>query len=198
LVQHLPRAFRTRVFPVCLNLSDEMRDGIALARHVNLLSALTSKTRHATKSGEVRHFATLLNSGDPATLLPGTPHAPVKSVDVLGTQRMVPLEKVRTNPEHLKILEGWLRSYRPQELFDELGALRSELADIAPKGLLRMGMNRHANGANSSSLWLCLIFVNMQLNSSAAKTTELCYDNTDLFGSEILWLRRNVSSISLE
>jgi XFP N-terminal domain len=175
-----------------------MRDGIALARHVNLLSALTSKTRHATKSGEVRHFATLLNSGDPATLLPGTSHAPVKSVDVLGTQRMVPLEKVRTNPEHLKILEGWLRSYRPQELFDELGALRSELADIAPKGLLRMGMNRHANGANSSSLWLCLIFVNMQLNSSAAKTTELCYDNTDLFGSEILWLRRNVSSISLE
>ena len=163
-----------------------------------MLSALTSKTRHATKSGEVRHFATLLNSGDPATLLPGTSHAPVKSVDVLGTQRMVPLEKVRTNPEHLKILEGWLRSYRPQELFDELGALRSELADIAPKGLLRMGMNRHANGGNSSSLWLCLIFANMQLNFSAAKTTKLCYDNTDLFGSEILWLRRNVSSISLE
>jgi len=198
LVQHLPRAFRTRVFPDCLNLSDEMRDGIALARHVNLLSALTSKTRHAMESGEVPHFATLLNSGDPATLFLGTPHAPVKSVDVLGTQQMVPLEQVRTNPEHLKILEGWLRSYRPEELFDELGALRSELADIAPKGLLRMGMNRHANGANSSSLWLCLIFVNMQLNSSAAKTTELCYDNTDLFGSEILWLRRNVSSISLE
>ena len=138
-----------------------MRDGIALARHVNLLSALTSKTRHATKSGEVPHFATLLNSGDPATLFLGTPHAPVKGVDVLGTQQMVPLEQVRTNPEHFKILEGWLRSYRPQELFNELGALRSELADIAPKGLLRMGMNRHANGGKTSSLWLCLIFTNM-------------------------------------
>jgi hypothetical protein len=120
LVQHLPRAFRTRVFPDCLNLSDEMRDGIALARHVNLLSALTSKTRHATKSGEVPHFATLLNSGDPATLFLGTPHAPVKSVDVLGTQQMVPLEQVRTNPEHLKILEGWLRSYRPKNFWTNL------------------------------------------------------------------------------
>jgi hypothetical protein len=83
-----------------------MRDGIALARHVNLLSALTSKTRHATKSGEVRHFPTFLNSGDPATPLLGIRHAPVKSVDILGTQQMVPLEQVRTNPEHLKILEG--------------------------------------------------------------------------------------------
>jgi hypothetical protein len=146
LVQHQPRAFRTRVFPVCLNLSVEMRDGIALARHVNLLSALTSKTRHATKSGEVRDFATLLNSGDPATPPPGIRHAPVKSVDVLGTQQMVPLEEVRTNPEYLKIFERSLRSYCPEELFDELGALRSELADIAPNGLFRMGMNRHANG----------------------------------------------------
>jgi hypothetical protein len=89
LVQHQPRAFRTRVFPVCLNLSVEIRDGIALARHVNPLSALTSKTRHATKSGEVRHFVTLLNSGDTATLLRGTRHAPVKSADVPGTQQMV-------------------------------------------------------------------------------------------------------------
>jgi xylulose-5-phosphate/fructose-6-phosphate phosphoketolase len=107
---------------------------------------LTSEIRHETSDAEIRHFATLLNSGDPATPLLGIRHAPVKSVDILGTQQMVPLEQVRTNPEHLKILEGWLRSYRPEELFDELGALRSELADTAPKGLLRMGMNRHANG----------------------------------------------------
>ena len=72
----------------------------------------------------------------------------VDGKQIEGTWRahQVPLEEVRTNPEHLKILEGWLRSYRPEELFDELGALRSEFADVAPKGLLRMGMNRHANG----------------------------------------------------
>jgi len=81
VVQHQPGTFRTRVFPVCLNLSDEMRDGIALARHVNLLSALTSEIRHETSDAEIRHFATLLNSGDPATPLLGIRHAPVKSVD---------------------------------------------------------------------------------------------------------------------
>jgi GTP cyclohydrolase I len=52
-----------------------MRDGIARARHVNLLSALTSEIRHETSDAEIRHFATLLNSGDTATPLPGTPHA---------------------------------------------------------------------------------------------------------------------------
>jgi hypothetical protein len=60
-----------------------MRDGIALALRVNLLSALTSEIRHKTNTGEIRHFTTLLNSGDPAMLIPGTRHAPVKSVDVL-------------------------------------------------------------------------------------------------------------------
>ena len=72
----------------------------------------------------------------------------VDGKQVEGTWRahQVPLEEVRTNPEHLKLLEEWLRSYRPEELFDQSGTLRSELADIAPKGRLRMGMNQHANG----------------------------------------------------
>ncbi len=72
----------------------------------------------------------------------------VDGKQIEGTWRahQVPLEEVRTNPEHLKLLEEWLRSYRPEELFDEHGAFRAELADIAPKGRLRMGMNEHANG----------------------------------------------------
>jgi hypothetical protein len=82
LAQHQPASFRAKVFPVCLNLSVEMRDGIALARHVNLLSALTSEIRHETSDAEIGHFVTLLNSGDPATLLLGTRHAPAKSADV--------------------------------------------------------------------------------------------------------------------
>ncbi len=67
---------------------------------------------------------------------------------VEGTWRahQVPLEEVRTNPEHLKLLEEWLRSYRPEELFDDRGTLKQEIYDVAPKGQLRMGMNAHANG----------------------------------------------------
>jgi hypothetical protein len=60
-----------------------MRDEIALARRVNLLFALTSEIRHATNTGQTRRFTTLLNSREPAKLLPGTRHAPVKNVDVL-------------------------------------------------------------------------------------------------------------------
>ncbi len=65
-----------------------------------------------------------------------------------GTWRshQVPLADVATNPEHLRQLEAWLRSYRPEELFDEAGALRPELAALAPTGTRRMGANPHANG----------------------------------------------------
>ena len=58
----------------------------------------------------------------------------------------VPLADLRAKPEHLAQLEQWLRSYRPQELFDEDGALRAELAALAPEGERRMGANPHANG----------------------------------------------------
>jgi xylulose-5-phosphate/fructose-6-phosphate phosphoketolase len=58
----------------------------------------------------------------------------------------VPLAKLAENPEHLAQLEAWLRSYRPEELFDEDGALRVELAALAPHGERRMGANPHANG----------------------------------------------------
>jgi xylulose-5-phosphate/fructose-6-phosphate phosphoketolase len=49
-------------------------------------------------------------------------------------------------PEHIKILEGWMKSYRPEELFDANGALKQELAELAPKGHRRMSDNLHANG----------------------------------------------------
>ncbi len=48
--------------------------------------------------------------------------------------------------EHLKLLEDWMRSYGPEELFDETGALRPELVELAPAGTRRMGDNPHANG----------------------------------------------------
>jgi xylulose-5-phosphate/fructose-6-phosphate phosphoketolase len=74
-----------------------------------------------------------------------------KEVDGLpaeGTYRahQVPLAGVRKNPEHLRLLEEWLRSYRPDELFDESGALREDLRELRPEGERRMGANPHANG----------------------------------------------------
>jgi xylulose-5-phosphate/fructose-6-phosphate phosphoketolase len=58
----------------------------------------------------------------------------------------VPLAGVRENPAHLKILEQWLRSYKPEELFDATGRLIPELKALAPRGARRMSANPHANG----------------------------------------------------
>jgi xylulose-5-phosphate/fructose-6-phosphate phosphoketolase len=58
----------------------------------------------------------------------------------------VPLSDLAGNAEHLAQLEQWMRSYRPEELFDDGGALRADLAALAPEGERRMGANPHANG----------------------------------------------------
>ncbi|MCX6633542.1 MAG: phosphoketolase family protein [Acidobacteria bacterium] len=58
----------------------------------------------------------------------------------------VPLTNVASNPAHLTMLEDWMKSYRPEELFDASGKLLPELAELAPEGRRRMGANPHANG----------------------------------------------------
>jgi xylulose-5-phosphate/fructose-6-phosphate phosphoketolase len=65
-----------------------------------------------------------------------------------GTWRshQVPLSELASKPEHLAQLEKWLKSYRPEELFDANGTLRPELAALAPAGERRMGANPHTNG----------------------------------------------------
>ena len=72
----------------------------------------------------------------------------VDGVPVEGTWRahQVPLGEVRTNPAHLAQLEAWMRSYRPEELFDADGAPVPEIAALAPVGELRMSASPHANG----------------------------------------------------
>ena len=67
----------------------------------------------------------------------GFRHVPRASSTALG---------VKQDPEHLAILEEWLRSYRPEELFNQTGKLIPELAALAPAGDRRMGANPHANG----------------------------------------------------
>jgi xylulose-5-phosphate/fructose-6-phosphate phosphoketolase len=72
----------------------------------------------------------------------------VDGLPVEGTWRshQVPLAEVRTNPGHLAQLEAWLRSYRPEELFEDSGAPVPALRDLAPRGERRMSANPHANG----------------------------------------------------
>jgi len=72
----------------------------------------------------------------------------VDGVPVEGTQRahQVPLSGFADHPAHVGLLEDWLRSYRPEELFDADGRLLSELAELAPVGPRRMSANPHANG----------------------------------------------------
>jgi xylulose-5-phosphate/fructose-6-phosphate phosphoketolase len=58
----------------------------------------------------------------------------------------VPMGEMHENPAHVKVLEGWMKSYKPEELFDRNGRFVAELAELAPKGERRMSANPHANG----------------------------------------------------
>ena len=74
-----------------------------------------------------------------------------KTVDGKQTEgswrsHQVPFSEMMNNPEHVKLLETWMKSYKPEELFDGSGKLRPEIAAMAPQGELRMSASPHANG----------------------------------------------------
>lgn len=69
-----------------------------------------------------------------------------KKMEDYWRSHQVPLSNLAKKPEHLKLLEEWMKSYKPEELFDENGTLIAELAALAPKGHRRMGDNPHTNG----------------------------------------------------
>jgi xylulose-5-phosphate/fructose-6-phosphate phosphoketolase len=81
----------------------------------------------------------------------------VDGLPVEGTWRshQVPVADVRKNPDHLRLLEDWLRSYRPEELFDDQGRLVPELAELPPHGPQRMSANPHANGGELMQDLVC-------------------------------------------
>lgn len=72
----------------------------------------------------------------------------IDGVTIEGTWRahQVPLSELATNPHHVELLEQWMKSYKPEELFDEDGKLLDELTELAPQGTKRMGASPHANG----------------------------------------------------
>jgi xylulose-5-phosphate/fructose-6-phosphate phosphoketolase len=97
----------------------------------------------------------------------------VDGLPVEGTWRahQVPVTDVRENPEHLRILEDWLRSYGPEELFGEDGRLVPELAELPPRGPRRMSANPHANGGELLSDLAVPDFRDYAVEVSAPGTT---------------------------
>jgi len=75
-------------------------------------------------------------------------------IEAFWRSHQVPLADVKTNPQRLRILENWMRSLKPEELFDETGRLQPELAEIAPSGTRRMSASPHANGDRRNKLRL--------------------------------------------
>jgi len=69
-----------------------------------------------------------------------------KKTEDFWRSHQVPFAEMATKPKHVRLLEHWMKSYKPQELFDRKGKLIPELAELAPKGDRRMGANPHANG----------------------------------------------------
>ena len=69
-----------------------------------------------------------------------------KRVEGFWRAHQVPIDEMQSNPEHVRLLETWMKSYRPEELFDDHGRLNPDLAGLAPSGDRRMSANPHANG----------------------------------------------------
>ena len=95
-----------------------------------------------------------------------------KEVDGLKTEgfwrsHQVPLAELAAKPDHIRLLEDWMKSYRPEELFDEDGALRPEIAALAPMGERRMSANPHANGGLRCATCICPISPTTRLKSAS-------------------------------
>ncbi|MBV9301069.1 MAG: phosphoketolase family protein [Acidobacteriaceae bacterium] len=123
----------------------KMHQGMAaaLAEMLQEIRAIQDRARNGDNAGPPRWPLLILKTPKGWT---GPKKVDGKPVEGTWRAHQVPLTEVRSNPEHLKILEKWMRSYEPEKLFDNEGRLRSELAESAPQGRRRMGMNSHANG----------------------------------------------------
>ena len=98
----------------------------------------------------------------------------VDGLQIEGTFRahQIPLLVDSEHPDHLKLLENWMKSYKPEELFDKSGRLLPELAELAPKGERRMGANPHANGGLLLHDLIMPDFRNYAVNMSSPGSVE--------------------------
>jgi xylulose-5-phosphate/fructose-6-phosphate phosphoketolase len=105
----------------------------------------------------------------------------------------VPVGDVKTNPEHLKIVEKWLKSYRPDELFDENGTLIPELRELPPTGNRRMSANPHANGGTIRKELLCPDFRNFAVKIKSPGAVDA--SPTEILGKFLCEvMRRNMTN----
>jgi xylulose-5-phosphate/fructose-6-phosphate phosphoketolase len=107
------------------------------------IRAFQSKARSSGKPDRPRWPMIILRSPKGWT---GPKEVDGHKVEDFWRSHQVPVTDVHDNPEHLAIVERWMKSYRPDELFDEHGTLIPELRALAPKGERRMSANPHANG----------------------------------------------------
>jgi len=108
----------------------------------------------------------------------------------------VPVLDVKSNPEHLRIVEQWMRSYRPEELFDQNGALIPELRELAPAGDRRMSANPHANGGKLRKALALPDFRDYAIAMSGPGTKEI--SPTETLGKFLRdVMRNNMSSFRL-
>jgi xylulose-5-phosphate/fructose-6-phosphate phosphoketolase len=110
---------------------------------VQQIKAIQQEARSSGKPGLPRWPMILLRSPKGWT---GPKEVDGHKVEDFWRAHQVPVLDVQTNPEHARIVEQWMRSYRPEELFDEHGSLAPELKELPPKGHRRMSANPHANG----------------------------------------------------
>jgi xylulose-5-phosphate/fructose-6-phosphate phosphoketolase len=115
----------------------------AMERCVLEIRRIQAEARRTAKATRARWPMIVLRSPKGWT---GPKKVDGKTVEGYWRSHQVPLADVRDNPANLKALEDWLRSYRPQELFDTAGRLVPELKALAPQGRQRMSANPHANG----------------------------------------------------
>src|SRR5262245_14630081 len=101
--------------------------------------------RRGQRSGRPRWSMIVLRSPKGWTC---PPEIDGKKTEGSWRAHQVPMGEMRENPEHVRILERWMKSYRPEELFDERGRLRPEIAALAPEGERRMGANPKSNGGS--------------------------------------------------
>jgi len=114
-----------------------------MERCVNDIRRIQSDARKSGKAVRPRWPMIVLRSPKGWT---GPKKVGGKTVEGYWRAHQVPMSDVRDNPGNLKLLEKWMKSYRPQELFDDSGRLIEELKALAPKGRRRMSANLHANG----------------------------------------------------
>jgi xylulose-5-phosphate/fructose-6-phosphate phosphoketolase len=120
------------------------RFAAALAEAWGEIRAVQMAARSGSWDGSRPHWPLIIMRTPKGWTGPQT----VDGAQVVGTWRahQVPLSEVRDNPAHLALLEEWMRSYRPEELFDERGAPVAAVRELSPEGDLRMSASPHANG----------------------------------------------------